>query len=264
MTSKKEVAVVKNTQLGSLSEDALAIMAKDSGEFVDEVAVEDVAIPRIVILQSGSGQVKKADPKCIKGAEEGDLYNTMTNEIIKSDEGFLFIPAKRRKVYIEWKDRKEGGGIVNHFGGDSTEYDNATKNEKGKHKSERGNDIIETHDVFGLIINSKTNVASEIMMSFSNSQVKKMKHWNALMRSLSLNGKQLPIYAGTYRLKTIPESRNEWSWFNYDIKFEKYTLELENVGPELYNRAKALREIVSSESVKVNYETETEKEDGKI
>ena len=54
-------------------------------------------IPFIGIIQALSPQLQKDDPLYIKGAEQGDIFNTVTQEIYKADEGFLlFLVSSKR------------------------------------------------------------------------------------------------------------------------------------------------------------------------
>ena len=49
-------------------------------------------IPFIRILQALSPQLNKQDSLYIKGAEQGDIFNTVNQEIYKADEGVIVVP----------------------------------------------------------------------------------------------------------------------------------------------------------------------------
>lgn len=236
-------------------------MSKDAETHKDDTNTEDIAIPRITILQAMSKQTQKANKaEYIQGAEVGDFCNTVTNETIKGDIGFFFVPVKRRIVYIEWKDLALGGGLINNFGEDSTAYNEAEVDEKGKHiGSSADNEIIKTYEVFGYILNNHNDKFSEVLISMSKTQTKKMKKWNAMIRNLSNNsGKQLPEFAGIYRLKTIPESNDKGSWFNFNIDPAGYTLGVPSIGKMLYEKAKEFHNVLKEKNMNVKYENSTE------
>ena len=73
----KEVAKATAGEVLVLDDDDLL----SEGTGLESVGTEDYALPFLRIIQSGSPQLKKSDPnKYIDGAEEGMLFNTLTNE----------------------------------------------------------------------------------------------------------------------------------------------------------------------------------------
>lgn len=253
---KKET---KNEILFTVDDSALKQMSEDAAVHIDDTNPDDIAMPRLRILQSASDQVKKSTPEYIKGAEEGDLFNTLTKEVFKAEEGVFFIPAKRRVVYLEWKDQAAGGGLVNNYGEDATAFLSAIVGDNGKRLSKAGHEIVKTYDFFGYILNVKSGTASEVVISMSKTQAKKAKQWYAQIRNLSdkATGKQLPEYAGAYKLTTVAESNDKGSWFNYNIDYAGYTLGIPTIGSQIYNKAKDFSKLIAENSAKVSYENET-------
>jgi len=237
-------------------EKALSIMAKDAETFVDDTAADDIALPRIRILQSTSKQLKKSETEYIKEAEEGDIFNTLTREVVPGDKGILFVPVKRRVVYLEWRAVDAGGGLLNNFGEDPTEYNKYPKNEKGAHMTGPDTEIVKTYDTFGYVINPETNSFSEVLISMSKTQVKKMRRFNALIRSLTANGRTLPEYAGVYKLITVPEKNETNSWFNWEMSCVGYTLGIPKIGQSVYDAAKKFAEMIAESKVNVKYDQE--------
>lgn len=257
---KKEI----NSLMFAADDSALSKMSEDAKNHVDDTNPDDIAIPRLRILQSASPEVKKSTPEHIAGAEEGDLINTLSKQIFKAEEGVLFVPAKRRVVYLEWKNIEEGGGLINNFGEDAAPFLNALVDEVGKRISPEGNEIVKTYDVYGYLVDLTSKKAEEVVLSMSKTQSKKAKQWNAMIRSLtSKEGNQLPEFAGVYKLITVPESNDKGSWFNYNIELAGYTLAIPEIGESIYKKAKSFSEMISNNEVKAaNYEGQTD--DGKI
>lgn len=254
-TSKNEIAKSNSNELFlfPMDQKSLELMDSDAENYHDNTSAEDLAIPRIKIVQSGSDERKKQHPKFIKEAEEGDLLNTLTNQIYKGDQGLLFVPAHKRIVYLEWRDRTKGGGLVKNFGEDATEFLSASTDENGRRISANGNEIIKTYDFFGYTIDLQNKKVFEVVISMQKTQAKKAKGWNSIMRNLtSKDGKQLPIYAGLYKLTTNPEANDKGSWFNYKIEFVNYTLAIPEIGISTYNKAKLFTNSIKD--LKVNYE----------
>jgi len=255
--SKEVIKKEENAMFAvEMDETALAMMNEDSETYVDETSAEDISIPRIKILQSGSKQVKKADPLYIKGAEEGDVFNTLSEEVVPGDEGIFFVPVKRRHSYVEWRDVDSGGGIVQNFGEDSTAYNKIVADDRGRRRTSEETGIIKNYETFGYVVKADGSF-EEVLLSMSNTQVKKMKRFNALIRSLTsrTTGKMLPEYAGCYKISTVPESNDKNSWFNYHIEFAGLTMTVKN-GVMIYEKAKGFAEMVKNSEVKVNYDQE--------
>ncbi len=63
------------------------MLEADAGVGLENITTEDMQIPFIRIIQALSPQLQKDDPLYIKGAEQGDIFNTVTQEMYKADEG---------------------------------------------------------------------------------------------------------------------------------------------------------------------------------
>lgn len=73
----------------------------------------DFSMPFLAVVQSLSPQRQKGDAKYIEGAEEGDLFNTVTNELHKGT--VQVIPVKYEMAYNVWRPRDLGGGFLGTF-----------------------------------------------------------------------------------------------------------------------------------------------------
>lgn len=260
--TKNEIAKkeTKNKELMfGADETALNKMSQDAAVHVDDTNPDDIAMPRLRILQSASDQVKKSSSDYVFGAEEGDLFNTLNKTIYKAEDGLLFVPAKRTVVYLEWKDQSTGGGLVRNYGDNAEPFLNALEGENGKRMSKAGNEIVKTYNFFGYVVDVKTKTAQEVVISMSKTQAKKAKHFYALIRSLTdkNTGKQLPEYAGVYKLTTVAESNDKGSWFNYNIEPVGYTLGIPEIGARIYSQAESFAKLIADNSAKtVVYENE--------
>lgn len=258
----KEVTTTKKNELFSVADDAaLEIMDQDAETYVDETSADDIAMPRLVLLQSNSKPLKKSEAEYIKGAEEGDFYNTLTKEVVPGDTGILFIPVKRRITYLHWRDIDAGGGLIETYGEDSTEYTKVEPNEKGKRRTSDTTEIVKTHETFGYLVEPTKGRFSEVLIALAATNEKKQKRFNMLIRSLTSKktGKTLPEYAGVYRITTTPESNDKNSWFTWDFEAAGFTLGVPEIGKAMYNGAKNFAELVKKNEVAVKYEqNETE------
>ncbi len=235
----------------AVSTEVLDLFSADAGDAID-MGIEDVAIPFISVLQSGSPQVKKSDAKYIKGAEEGSIFNSLSQEVTPGEEGITVIIAAYERVQIEWKPRSKGGGIAGRHAVDS-----------GKEKELRevdtpdgprmflpnGNTLEDTAEYYVLLVNKDGSVA-QALLPMARTQMKTSRRLNALISSLKLrrsDGSQFtpPIYSQVYKLTTIPQENARGSW---------YLWQAERVGSvtdkAVYEAAKAFSQAVRKGEVK--------------
>lgn len=207
----------------------------EAGAGFDNVKSGDLSIPFFVILQDGSPEVKKTHKdyatKGIKGALAGMVLNTVTKELYITEPGeagrppsedggyFEFIPCMYQKLYVEWKSRDSGGGIVESHSDDSLLL-KCTKNEKGQDVLPNGNILQTTAYFFGVALINGDPVRGVI--GLSSTQLKKARQWLNISTSLKLvgpNGKFTPpLYSHRYKLSTTPESNAKGSWYGWEIK----------------------------------------------
>jgi hypothetical protein len=259
MEKENEISVKEEKEVMNSSDmDLMAQMSADTEEYQDDTSVDDLQIPRIKILQALTPEVTKGNPKCVKGAEVGDLFNTLTEECFRGDKGFFFVPIKRRTVYLAWKSDRT---LVKNYGEDDTAFRSAATNDKGKQVLPDGTEIVKTYESLGFIVDSENKI-SEAMISMSKTQIKKMKKFNTLIRSCidKKTGKQYPEYAGMYKFTTVTESNELGTWFNYEVNFECLLSDerFQGAGAVIYNKAAELRKNWQEASFKVDYNEEEE------
>ena len=198
---------------------------EDAGAGLQNMGAGDVAIPFLVILQKGSPQVSRANAKYIKGAEQGMLMNTVTQQLFPGDVGVSFIPCGYNKAVVEWKTRDSGGGFVaSHREGDAFLKTCTQHNEKGQLMSPTGNVLIDTAYHFGLLIVEGN--PSWCVIAMASTQLKKSRVWNTTMKQILIPGPNgikfnPPSYSHVYKLTTIGETRDNYDWFGFNIVVEK-------------------------------------------
>jgi hypothetical protein len=261
---KNELVKTKGNELvfnNELDEKTIAMMESDAENYQDDTAAEDIAIPRINLLQSGSKQVKKAEAEYIKGAEEGDLFNTLTKEVIAGDVGIYFVPVKRRVVYIHWKDIDAGGGLIENFGEDPTAFNKVEPNETGHRRTSDTTEIVKTHETFGFVIDPKVGTFTEVLLGLASTNEKKQKVFNSLIRQLrGTKGQMLPEYAGVYKITTTPEKNDKGSWYTFNFTAAGKTLALGTLGANVYEAGKKFREMILNNDINVKYDQDVTEE----
>src|SRR5437899_832431 len=59
----------------------------EAGAGLEDMTQQDRVTPFIALIQALSPQVDKNKPQYIEEAEQGDIFNTVTGEVYKTDEG---------------------------------------------------------------------------------------------------------------------------------------------------------------------------------
>jgi hypothetical protein len=242
------------TNIVEISKEMLTEISLDAGNGMETITADDLAIPFLVILQSGSPQCKKSDGAYIKGAEEGMIYNTVSNEVADGDTGINVIPVSYQRKFVEWRPREEGGGLVNQYEpGDPIL--SGIQSHDGKDFLPSGNNIVQTayHYVVA-VINDKPVQA---VITMSSTQLKKSRRWNSMIvsRRETINNAVItpPTYGQVYLLKTVPESNDRGTWFGWAIESAGLVSDI-----TIYNEAKAFNGSVGSGLVKVSAPTSVE------
>lgn len=197
----------------------------------EEVDSDDLAIPFIRLLQSGSPQLKKQEGQYLAGASEGDIYNTVQNCFYDGTTGIEVIPAYYNRRYVEWIPRtNEGGGFVDTHPLDTPLLQQAVKNEKGIPVLDNGNELINTANFYCLaLIDGKPN---HCLIPMSSSSLKKAKQWITMAQTQTYtkaNGQIdiQPLFNNVYRLTTVGEKNVHGSWANWCIEHARQ-LDIEN------------------------------------
>lgn len=250
--TKKQVA---EKQENELSVEMVADLLADSGIGTDAFDREDIAIPRISILQQLSPQVTKGKAEYIADAEVGEIYNTVTMERIDGEEGIYLLPISYRRAYIEWKPRAQGGGLVADHGTDSSVLENTTKDDQFRDVTDSGNHIVTTAEYFVYIVDKETGAYTPAVLSMSASQLKKARRWNTLMSQFKMtdpsSGRKFTpaTFARLYHAVTVPEMNDKGAWVGWEVSGDCVITDVPD-GAEIYAAARDFREKIVSGEVK--------------
>lgn len=212
----------------TLRQDSSYDFSEESGAGFENVKNGDLKIPFLMMLQSGSPEVKKSHKdyltKGIAGAQEGHIINTVTREIMNPNiltDKIAFVPVFYRKGYVEWKDRDSGGGIVTTHE-DERALVGTHKNEKGQDVLSNGNIIVTTAYFFGLVVQDEDDPI-QVVLSLASTQLKKSRAWMSLATSIRLKAPDgssynPPLYSHKYLLSAQAESNAKGSWMGWKIE----------------------------------------------
>jgi hypothetical protein len=235
--------------------DVNALLLATAGIGSENVQRDDLAIPRIAILQSNSPQVKKGDPKKIAGAEEGDFLDNVQQLVLaKGEAGFLFIPAAYRRSNLEWVPQSKGGGFVADHGRDDSILAQCTK-DGNNFFTKAGNEIVATAEFVGIILDNKYNYLGQAAISLAKTQLKKAKKVNTIISTLQVdagNGRRVnPAMAySVFHCTSVPETNDKGSWMGWKFERQGDTIKLPN-GVAIFQDAIKLAQAVNAGTINV-------------
>lgn len=257
-TEEKEVTVetaVATTGTSAVATTGPIDFTADAGSGFEDTTAADYAIPFLRQLQSLSPQCKKMDPAYLKGAEEGDFYNTVTERLYKGDKGVYIIPCHYIHKYNEWAPGRGG------FRGSHTAAEYATlrretrpddKGNPAEWNKDTGNMLQDAREHYVLVVDEDGN-SEPALLVLTGSQLKKSRKWMTQMQGIRINGMVAPMFSQMYLLSSVPESNDKGSWAGVKIT---------HIGTvstvELYNSAKNFRDMVRSGVAKAVPPAETD------
>jgi hypothetical protein len=190
----------------------------------EKTTTEDLGIPFLAIVQSGSPELKKShkdyETKKIEGVEEGSIFNTVTRAHLYApgSEPLIVVPCAYEKTYNEWKVRGDGmggGGFIRSHSNPAI-INECTRNERNQDILPNGNQIVTT-GVFFLkyYFNGTWEPA---ILSMVSTQLKKARQWLNMMMAIKQDGRPLPMFSHKYAITTAAESNANGSWFGWHIE----------------------------------------------
>ena len=204
----------KDLVVGNISAD---LIMSNAGKGLENITSEDITIPRLSIIQANSPQRKKKDEKYIENADEGDVFNTVTNQVYK--EPLTVIPCAYRKTYVEWIPREKGGGFVAAY--DIRPSDTTTDPTTRKSFLKNGNQLVDTAEHY-VIIKRDDDTFESAVLTMTSSNLTVSRKWNTLLKMKKINVKgqmiEPPSFMYEFTLSTVQATNDQGTWQKYKIE----------------------------------------------
>jgi len=239
--SKTQVATTNSALLAS-ADQLPEWLKKGDARGNEQVDSNDIMLPRIGIIQAISPQLKKNDPKYIAGAEQGRLYNTLTDELY-GDEGILFVPVLFRKEWIAFKDREKGGGFKGAW-----PFSEEVRARTEIEAMEDGDDVelMESHSHIGFVVKPDGGL-DQAIIACTKSAIKFSRKLNSLV---TMSG--VDRFAKAYTVSTVEASSAKGDYYTYDARPAGF------VNQGTYKEAETLYEFLKDKAVTTNHEPDAE------
>ena len=192
---------------------------QDAGAGLENMDKDDLALPFLKLLQTGSDETKKKHANYVEGAEAGMFYNTVTKKLYSGEKGIEVIPCFYKLTYPEWApfERKEGRPISPDRGPEILAK--TKKNSSGKDVLENGNEIIKTANHFVIINGERPEKA---LMAMKSTQLKVSRGWNSIIKDEFETDPQTkksisaPSFSRIYKLNSV-ENSGSFTWHGYKV-----------------------------------------------
>lgn len=196
-------------------------------------AQEDNLVPLVVLLQSGTPQVKTANPAYIEGAEAGMIWlRNYAEPFWDGKDGIYVQPCLYSKCVLEWVPRNKGGGGGSGFVarlphraehpngmpvGAKLVADSENPRRKKWINPDNLNEYQEVREHVCILHIGNQRVPYVIPMSGSNHTVS--KGWMMMMNGKVLEGESEapPSYAGLYLLTSQYKQANGFDWYMWKV-----------------------------------------------
>lgn len=202
---------------------SIADRAGRVGQGSENVSTDDMAIPRIKLLQAISEQVQPG-PMKLDGAEIGHFLNSATNEL---HTGLFCINLHFSKSTVVWKKRKMGGGMFGSY--ENEELALKALEEAGE--PVQNYDISENPTHLLLLLNDEGEPKGIALMDMPGSKVKVSKRWNTMINAQEEEGN--PRFGCIWQLTSVEESGAEGPFRNVQVQL------ITHAPDELYKAAEA-------------------------
>jgi hypothetical protein len=225
------------------------MFAEDAGIGVDELGPEHFAIPFLKVLQKMSPELDD-----IENARAGDLYNTVTKEVIKGSDGVRVVNCAYTLQHIEWEPRGSGSGAPHaiYSAGDALPKTERGDDNKDYVVDGSGRYLERTAQHYVLVVD-EDGITSQALLPMKATQLKKSKQWNSAMKSMKMKDASGNLFTPArfshiWHLESVSEENKNGSWHGWQISKDS---QIED--PNLYAEAKHFAESIMAGQVKVQH-----------
>ena len=195
---------------------------QDAGAGLENMDKDDLALPFLKLLQTGSDETKKKHANYVEGAEAGMFYNTVTKKLYSGEKGIHVIPCFYKMTYPEWApfDKSEGRPVHPDRG---PEVMAQTSKSGMKDVLTNGNEIVKTANHFVILLGDRPEKA---LMPLKTTQLKTSRGWNSLMDNefvvSKTTGKSIPApaFSRVYKINSV-ENLGNFTWHGMTVSLVK-------------------------------------------
>jgi hypothetical protein len=264
---KQALAVIDQTDAMSLIIDAGELGFHNRPDFIpsgdksgtEDIGAHEIRLPRLVIAQGTSDEVLPGE-KRIPGLEVTQMFNDSTKQIYGNGPLF-FIPVRRDVKAIEFRPRKEGGGIIDmnvptaYRGGKFVdERLNWTAGPDGTRLAPKATMFDEYISL--LLFGNGDAVPVAISIKHSNKDNRRaVTDLNGFIKMHASQGDQsVPIYGVIYSIRTRPVPGKEGGVYGVPVIDQVGYVPTNEPGPTWYRKAMEYAQDLSDKTIVIDRE----------
>jgi hypothetical protein len=229
---KKSVAVFDNSIL------------RKAGASLNERDAEDYQIPYLKVIVSASPQRKKDNNNYIQGAEEGMIFNSVTQKLYTE---LTVLPVYYRRRYTEWHtDRDKATSPLNIY--TIEEYEKMKRdgrvfrNENNIEILDGGETYVQNTAEHYVIVVEEDGSWNQAIIKMKSTQLKKSRTWNSIMANQRrIDGDEIyqpKDFARSYKLSTKSVPGKKGDYYDWVINQGDWIDEMDNPNIEkIFNDA---------------------------
>jgi hypothetical protein len=183
-----------------------------SGKGFEGTTSDDYVMPMLKLLQANSPELTTNE-----ALRPGMMINTVTKQSFGKG-GIIFVPVARQHLFVEWRERENGGGLIaRHDPSSRVVIEAKARSTKfGDYQTEDGNEIIETFYLMGYTLSDAkdTSPDSVLVIPFTGSKIKRYK---AMMQTLNMVKGSPPLFAHRLLITTEVEKNSLGTFYNLKI-----------------------------------------------
>lgn len=217
---------VTTTQPGALPAkltDAYKDVIEQAQAEAQQMTRADFSMPFLGIVQSLSPQRDKSDPRYIEGAEEGNVFNTVTAELYK--DGLEIIPVKYEFVFNVWRPRTQGSGFLGSFTTIEDATARAVENilaELTGYDPQSAAVLATTRGKEGWVKDTMNQYlvanGSPVLLSLTSTKLTPGRKWNTLISMEKPTAGRVPVrWNKVWRLTTVKQKNDDGTFYNVQV-----------------------------------------------
>jgi len=199
---------VKKKEEAQLPAAMMADFEADAGGGMENVDNDCIKTPFLKILHDKSPQLEPTDGKYVAGAKTGDIFNTITQELVDGPTGVTIIPVYFERKFIEWEGTKSNSGLVeiHDVATGIRLHKQCTKDAKNNYVLPNGHCIMDAREHYVLVLR-EDGTGYRVLISMTKSQLSVSADWVTAMGLITWQGKNGPYtppsYSHSYKLTTV-------------------------------------------------------------
>lgn len=240
------------TGLAALPDDLQALAQEYGAAGLEDMTQADRSTPFLALIQSNSPQIKPGHEKQIKGAEQGNSFNTITGELFSNENGGVtIVPVYYEKTWVRWIPRDNGGGFLGSY-----KDEEATKPifiPQIAADYEGPSNMVETANHY-VLVKSGDGTWAPAIMTLKSTQLKASRDLNSLTTMVSQKFGGVPVFVKNYVLVSVLKKNDMGEFYVYKVTEGAF------VTKDLLKQAKEFRDAIEAGLVSVDptkAETET-------